>query len=265
MSCASLVGFLLFYFILAQNDAAIIVQDLCKSCRTFCYYILFYILYYILFYYKWTNRFRNGYASSSHTKQTLYRARRCMCCADVIEVMFLCQLAAVASAVTEDNRETILLFQRLSIALQRGNAGSFQNTTNTTTTFCYFISFDFILAQNGKILHNSCATAIFYSILFYYKWANRFRNGYARSSHTRNKRCITHDAACAVQTWLRWCSYVNWPQSPPTSITVRRSAAVAGSVTAATTRRRRRQILSYCDSKRSTCFSALAPMTPECV
>ena len=36
------------------------------------------------------------------------------------------------SAVTEDNRETTFLFQRLSIALQRGNAVSFQNTMNTT-------------------------------------------------------------------------------------------------------------------------------------
>ena len=36
------------------------------------------------------------------------------------------------SALTEDNRETTFLFQRLSIALQRGNAVSFQNTMNTT-------------------------------------------------------------------------------------------------------------------------------------
>jgi len=36
------------------------------------------------------------------------------------------------SAVTEDNREMTFLFQRLSIALQRGNAVSFQNTMNTT-------------------------------------------------------------------------------------------------------------------------------------
>ena len=36
------------------------------------------------------------------------------------------------SAVTEDNRETTFLFQRLFIALQRGNAVSFQNTMNTT-------------------------------------------------------------------------------------------------------------------------------------
>ena len=36
------------------------------------------------------------------------------------------------SVVTEDNRETAFLFQRLSIALQRGNAVAFQNTINTT-------------------------------------------------------------------------------------------------------------------------------------
>ena len=36
------------------------------------------------------------------------------------------------SAVTEDNRKTTFLFQRLSIALQRKNAVSFQNTMNTT-------------------------------------------------------------------------------------------------------------------------------------
>ena len=36
------------------------------------------------------------------------------------------------SAVTEDNRETTFLYQRLSIALQRENAVSFQNTMNTT-------------------------------------------------------------------------------------------------------------------------------------
>jgi len=33
--------------------------------------------------------------------------------------------------VTEDTRETTFLFQRLSIALQRGNAVSFQNTMIT--------------------------------------------------------------------------------------------------------------------------------------
>jgi len=34
--------------------------------------------------------------------------------------------------VTEDSRETVFLFQRLSIALQRGNAVSFLSTFTTT-------------------------------------------------------------------------------------------------------------------------------------
>jgi len=33
--------------------------------------------------------------------------------------------------VTEDTRETVFLFQRLSIALQRGNAVSFDSTFTT--------------------------------------------------------------------------------------------------------------------------------------
>jgi len=33
--------------------------------------------------------------------------------------------------VTEDNRETAFLFQRLSVALQKGNVVSFQNTIVT--------------------------------------------------------------------------------------------------------------------------------------
>ena len=35
------------------------------------------------------------------------------------------------TTVTEDTRETTFLFQRLSMALQRGNAVSFQNTMIT--------------------------------------------------------------------------------------------------------------------------------------
>ena len=34
--------------------------------------------------------------------------------------------------VTEDSRETVFLFQRLSIALQRGNAVSFLSTLTAT-------------------------------------------------------------------------------------------------------------------------------------
>ena len=35
------------------------------------------------------------------------------------------------TVITQDNRETVFLFQRLSIALHRGNAVSFLNTMNT--------------------------------------------------------------------------------------------------------------------------------------
>ena len=35
------------------------------------------------------------------------------------------------TVITQDTGETVFLFQRLSIALQRGNAVSFLNTINT--------------------------------------------------------------------------------------------------------------------------------------
>ena len=35
------------------------------------------------------------------------------------------------TAITEDTRETVFLFQRLSMALQQGNAVAFQNTMST--------------------------------------------------------------------------------------------------------------------------------------
>jgi len=35
------------------------------------------------------------------------------------------------TAITEDARETMYLFQRLSMALQQGNAVAFQNTMST--------------------------------------------------------------------------------------------------------------------------------------
>ena len=35
------------------------------------------------------------------------------------------------TAITEDTRETVFLFQRLSMALQQGNAVVFQNTIST--------------------------------------------------------------------------------------------------------------------------------------
>ena len=43
-------------------------------------------------------------------------------------VQAICRRTAV---ITQDTRETVFLFQRLSIALQRGNAVSFLNTMNT--------------------------------------------------------------------------------------------------------------------------------------
>jgi len=41
------------------------------------------------------------------------------------------ELGRRMTAVTEDTRETTYLFQRLSVALQRGNAVSFHNTFTT--------------------------------------------------------------------------------------------------------------------------------------
>ena len=35
------------------------------------------------------------------------------------------------TVIAQDTRETVFLYQRLSIALQRGNAVSFRNTMNT--------------------------------------------------------------------------------------------------------------------------------------
>ena len=43
------------------------------------------------------------------------------------------------SAVTEDNRETAFLFQRLSIAFKMGNAVSFQNTKRNVVTTVYIV------------------------------------------------------------------------------------------------------------------------------
>jgi len=43
----------------------------------------------------------------------------------------LAVVTIIIIVITQDTRETVFLFQRLSIALQRGNAVSFLNTMNT--------------------------------------------------------------------------------------------------------------------------------------
>jgi len=47
-----------------------------------------------------------------------------------LAVKHIRELARRISAVTQDTRETDFLFQRLSVALQRGNAVFFHNTFN---------------------------------------------------------------------------------------------------------------------------------------
>jgi len=41
------------------------------------------------------------------------------------------------ATITEDTRETTFFFQRLSMALQRGNAVSFHDTTFPTSEYLY--------------------------------------------------------------------------------------------------------------------------------
>jgi len=41
------------------------------------------------------------------------------------------EIGRLITTITEDTRETTFLFQRFSVALQRGNAVSFQNTMVT--------------------------------------------------------------------------------------------------------------------------------------
>jgi len=49
-----------------------------------------------------------------------------MCC-----LLVIARTVSLIIIITKDTRETVFLFQRLSIALQRGNAVSFLNTMNT--------------------------------------------------------------------------------------------------------------------------------------
>ena len=48
----------------------------------------------------------------------------------IIIIMLVQEIGRRTTVITQDTRETVFLFQRLSIALQRGNAVSFLNTMN---------------------------------------------------------------------------------------------------------------------------------------
>jgi len=50
---------------------------------------------------------------------------------DDMAIELVQQIGRRTTVITQDTRETVFLFQRLSIALQRGNAVSFLNTMNT--------------------------------------------------------------------------------------------------------------------------------------
>ena len=69
------------------------------------------------------------------------RVKRCIIIAVAIEtagtwnqmaVELVQEIGRRITLVTEDSRETVFLFQRLSIALQRGNAVSFLSTFTAT-------------------------------------------------------------------------------------------------------------------------------------
>ena len=50
---------------------------------------------------------------------------------DDMAIELVQEIGRRTTVITQDIRETVFLFQRLSIALQRGNAVSFLNTMNT--------------------------------------------------------------------------------------------------------------------------------------
>jgi len=50
---------------------------------------------------------------------------------DDMAIELVQEIGRRTTVITRDTRETVFLFQRLSIALQRGNAVSFLNTMNT--------------------------------------------------------------------------------------------------------------------------------------
>ena len=49
----------------------------------------------------------------------------------IMAIELVQEIGRRTTVITQDTRETVFLFQRLSIALQRGNAVSFLNTMNT--------------------------------------------------------------------------------------------------------------------------------------
>ena len=49
----------------------------------------------------------------------------------LLSIELVQEIGRCAIVVTQDTRETVFLFQRLSIALQWGNVVSFLNTMNT--------------------------------------------------------------------------------------------------------------------------------------
>ena len=50
---------------------------------------------------------------------------------DNLAIELVQEIGRRTTVITQDTRKTVFLFQRLSIALQRGNAVSFLNTMNT--------------------------------------------------------------------------------------------------------------------------------------
>ena len=50
---------------------------------------------------------------------------------DDVAIEIVQEMGSRTTFITQDTSETVFLFQRLSIALQRGNAVSFLNTINT--------------------------------------------------------------------------------------------------------------------------------------
>ena len=49
---------------------------------------------------------------------------------DDMAIELVQEIGRRTTVITQDTRETVFLFQRLSVALQRGNAVSFLNTMN---------------------------------------------------------------------------------------------------------------------------------------
>jgi len=86
--------------------------------------------------------------SSGHLKSRYHQA-----------VELVQELGSRVIIITGDSRETIYLFQQLSVALQKGNAVSFQNTFTASypvaTSYLLFLTsifsaYGFVLAGNNK-------------------------------------------------------------------------------------------------------------------